>query len=242
MNTMDAMDAMDAMDKTAILFTGKIYPIELDNLIEQTKTIKNKFASIWCNEDPTYILRLVSNNFTIIKSNVEQQVMFIPQFVPIVNGLKFIKEQGFEFVLRTRFDVLSTDYIKYLELMRGLYTDKITVISGINHGSTLLYFLDIIVFGNINAMCLFYTLQPIEDGRCPEKFLMENYSNKTNLTKDDIMEVFNFSLTSCIDNHMEFIWYRPGNWHEPSDCESHIMTDYAMRVINAYCKNALIWI
>ena len=84
-------------------------------------------------------------------------------------------------------------------------------------------------------MCRFYALQPIKDERYPEKFLMENYSNKVNLTKEDIRDIFNFSLSACIENNIEFIWYRPPQWKTP------LRTIPDMRIINEYCKDTFIW-
>ena len=141
---------------------------------------------------------------------------------------------GFDFVLKTRFDVLSFDYNKYIELIYKLYPNKITVISGIQ--THTIYFLQILEYGNISDMCRFYTLQPINDRRYAEKFLMETYSNKVNLTRNDISDIFNFSLTACIENNIEFIWHRPPNWKSP------LRTIPDMRVINEYCKDTFIWI
>jgi len=153
--------------KTAILFTGKINLLALDVLIEQTKNIENKFASIWENEKPEYIVKLSNNNFKIIYNDINQQKIYRPQFITVVNGLNYLKENGYEYVLRTRLDIVSLDYSKYLNLVSELYPEKITVIAGIETSTT--YFLDIIVSGKINEMCNFFTLQPINDDRYYEK-------------------------------------------------------------------------
>ena len=152
----------------AILFSGKILPSYFNDLLEQTKTVQNKFASIWDNEDSKYIQQLVDHNFTIIKNEVSQQKYFKAQFSPVVNGLTYLKEHGFEYVLRTRFDVISRDYGKYLDIIQNKYPEKITVISGIQTDTT--YFLDIITSGKIDDMCRLYSLQDINDNRYPEKF------------------------------------------------------------------------
>lgn len=220
--------------KTAILFTGKIESLALDILIEQTKDIKNKYASIWQNEDTKYIVKLTNNNFKIIYNDIKQQRIFKPQPITIFNGLNYLKEKGYEYILRTRFDIVSPDYNKYLNLVSELYPENITVIAGIE--TSTIYFLDIIVSGKINDMCNFFKLQPINDYRYYEKFFIESYSNKINLTKEEIRNVLNFSLNDCIGNNIEFIWYRPFSWKSPS------ITYPDMRVIKEYCKSTCIWV
>jgi hypothetical protein len=220
--------------KIAILFTGKIHSETIDILINQTKNITNKFASIWENENSEYIVKLINNNFKIIYNNTNLQMIYKPQFITVFNGLNFLKENGYEYILRTRFDIISSDYNKYLELLINSYPEKITVIAGIETSS--IYFLDIIVGGTIDVMCNFFKLQSINDNRFYEKFLIENYSNKINLTKDEIRNIFNFSLIECINNNIEFIWYRPISWKSTS------ITYPDMRVIKEYCKHPFIWI
>ena len=224
------------IDKTklAILFTGKIEPLALDTLIEHTKDMENKFASIWDNEFTDYIVKLKNNNFKIIYNDIKQQSIYRPQFITVFNGLNYLKENGYEYILRTRFDIVSPNYDKYLNLVSELYPEKITVIAGI-HTSNI-YFLDIIVCGKINEMCKFFELQFNNDHRSYEIFLIENYSNKINLTKQEINNIFNFSLNDCIINNIEFIWYRPISWKSP------LITYPDMRVIKEYCKSDIIWV
>jgi hypothetical protein len=64
---------------------------------------------------------------------------------------------------------------------------------------------------------------------------MESYTNKINLTRDEIKDIFNFSLDTCIENSIEFIWYRSEGWKSP------LRTIPDMRIINEYCKDTFIW-
>ena len=215
---------------TIFLFTGKIYSDCFDNFIESTKNIQEiKIASVWDTENSVYVQELIDNNFRIVTNNSKEQDKYVPQFVPIVNGLQYIKENynSIEYVLRTRFDILSYDFSKYLEKTRELYEDKITVISGIESTS----FLDIIECGKLDEMCKFYTLQLNSDKRGPEEFILDNYLNGKH-----IREKINFSLNICIQHNIEFIWFRSQQWKTP------LRTIPNMRVIKEYCKDTFIWI
>ena len=219
---------------TVFLFTGKIYPDCFDNFIESTKNIQEiKIASIWDTENSVYVQELIDNNFRIVSNNSKEQDKYVPQFVPIVNGLQYIKENfnTVEYVLRTRFDILSYNYSKYLEKTRELYKEKITVISGIESSS----FLQIVECGKVDAMCKFYTLQLNSDKRPPEQFILDNYLNITNYNRENIRQKINFSLNICIQYNIEFIWFRPQHWKTP------LRTIPNMRVINEYCKDTFIW-
>jgi len=218
--------------KCAILITGNVCPEYLDALIENVNCIPYKIASIWENENPIYVEKLKSNGFLIVISKLhEQYESNIPQLVPIKNGIEFAKNLDFDYVLKTRFDIISNDYNKYLDITQC--KDKIVLLSGIH--TSELYFLDIVVSGPINEMAKFYSLQNKNDHRFIEKFLLENYLNKENLTKDDIRKSFYFSLNICIDNSIEFVWRRSEAW------KNELRTIPNMKVINEYCKDTFIW-
>lgn len=220
--------------KAAVLFTGKIYTSEFESFLEQTKNIEHKFASIWENEEPIYKKKLIEHNFTVIVNSIDQQVVYTPASISIVNGFQRIKEEGFDFVLKTRFDVLSSDYPRYLELLQKGDPEKINVLSGIH--TNILFFLEIMAYGTIENMCKFYTLQEKKDPRCPEVFAMETYSGKRNLTEEDIRSIFTFSLQACRENNIDFIWYRPPWW------KTSFRTIPDMRVITEYCTDTFIWV
>lgn len=233
------------MSDTAILFTGLIHPNIVGivfhkyftHFINSTSDIKAiKFASIWDNTDDDYVEMLIENDFIVIKNDIHEKKLYNSQNIPIVNGLKFIKENysDIEFVLRTRFDILSYDYNTYLEKARHLYSDKITVLCGIH--TSITYFLDIIVSGRIDEMRQFYTLQITNDTRPPEVFLLETYLNKASPSKEDIRKYLSFSLNICIENGIEFIWIRPYEW------AGHSRTIPNMKVIEEYCTESTQWI
>lgn len=218
------------MDDTVIVFTGKIYPFCIKRLIEETRSIPHKIASVWDNEPQEYVSDLSNNNFSIVVNKISDTELYTPQFVTIVSGVNCAKERGFKYIMRTRFDIVSTDYTLYLEKTRHLYENKLTTICGLASG--IIFFDDRMIVGEADKMCKLYKLQRRGDSRYPEQFLMETYSNKTNLRHADIRVIFNFSLNICREHNIEFIWYRPHWSHVPHD----------MKYIGLYCKGSHVWL
>jgi hypothetical protein len=229
--------------KSAILFTGIIHAAYFDTILRQSASLDTenilKVACIWENEKSEYVQALNDHHFVVVKSALRDQEYYVPQFIPIVDGLHFLQKHypEIEFVLRTRLDVISSDYGKYMNLIRDIYLknvenveNKITVITGIETHNV--FFLDIIVGGRFSEMCLFY---PRCDSSYPEKFLIENYSKKKKtFEKDDLREIFNFSLEQCKSRTIEFTWYR--EW------DSSLWTRPHVHIIQDYCRESFIWI
>ena len=228
------------MSNISFLFTGKIYPEYFERFIECTKEIQNKIASIWENEDNSYIEKLKENNFQIVINNLNEQELYTPQTITIYNGLNYAKENGFEYTLRSRFDILSNDFLKYIEKTENLFKEKITVFCGVE--TSELYYSQLIIIGKINDMCRFHALQSINDSRAEfgEKFYLENYSNKTNLNKNDIKNILNFSLNICFENNIEFLWFRPESYRQhPGGRIIRSIPD--MKIINEWARDIYIW-
>jgi len=216
-----------------ILITGIINNNLIDKLIETYKDINNKIISIYEDTDANIISKLEINNFKVYLNKEDKQTN-LPQLTCIVNGIKYAKELGYKYVLRSRTDISSSDFLIYLNKIEHLYKEKITVICGINYYS--IYILDIIVCGNINELSLFYKLQTdLNDKRYIENFLLETYYDKSGITKEDIKSKINFSLDICKANNIEFYWYRNNNWKN-----SRVSIPY-MKVINEYCNESFIW-
>jgi len=232
--------------KSAILFTGIIHAAYFDTILRQSASLDTenilKVACIWENEKSEYVQALNDHHFVVVKSALRDQEYYVPQFIPIVDGLEYLQKHypEIEFVLRTRLDVISSDYGKYMNLIRDIYLknvenveNKITVITGIETHNV--FFLDIIVGGRFSEMCLFYARQPRGDSSYPEKFLIENYSKKKKtFEKDDLREIFNFSLEQCKSRTVEFTCYR--EWDSPLWTRPHV------HIIQDYCRESFIWI
>jgi len=219
---------------TVILVTGLVTPVYINDIIESHKNIDNKIISIWENTLPRHIEMLQANNFNVYLNKMEEEKTSNNlQLVPIVNGLLYAQKLGYKYVLRTRTDVFSTDYKKYLEKTEHLYKEKITAFCGIE--TDVIYFLQICESGNINDMLKMYTLQTGNDRRFTEKFLLENYCNKTNLTRDDIRKNMHFSIDICRQNNIEFYWYRDKRWHIYNRSNPY------MKVVSEYSYEYTMW-
>jgi len=143
-------------------------------------------------------------------------------------GVLYAQRLGFRYIFHSRTDVFPLNYTKFINCIADLYESKLTVLYGLAHA----YILDIIVVGTIdNILKLYDTLQEPADIRDPEIFLLENYYNKVNLSREDIKSDINFCLDRCNDNNIELIWYRNLNWSEVNT-----RTIPMMRVISEYSK------
>jgi hypothetical protein len=135
--------------KRAFLFTGKICPPVLDRLMEQTRYLPSKYASIWRNEPIEYIDKLTSAGFVILYNDVQS---CYPQLDTANRGIQYLKKKGYSYVLRTRFDILTPDYLRYMDLIDPT---RITVIMGIH--TNLVYFLD------TSEFCLIIYIKVLND-------------------------------------------------------------------------------
>jgi hypothetical protein len=223
--------------KKVVVFTGKLCKDIFDEFIEQTKNIEHKIASVWSDEDQTYITTLRENNFIVVVNDIEEQKHTVPQFVTIVNGMDCAKKLGFDVAMRSRFDITSTQYPIYMDLIESLYNEKITLLCGLYVNEP--YIFDAIVCGKIDEMLKFYTKQPISDGRCPEFYLLESYSGKVKLSPEDISQILHFSFDICIQNNIEFEWYRLPWWIQWWGLP---YSNSKLKIVNEYCKGQYVWV
>jgi hypothetical protein len=216
---------------TVVLTTGKVLPQYFDKFLEQLKDIPHKIASIWDNEDPKYVERLAAHNFKIVTSDHTQMPIIHAQNITIVKGVTTANELGYDYILRTRFDIVCNDMPKYLELSAPLYREKLTVLCGVGD-----YFLDIVVAGRTEDMVNTYKTHRVDDGRTIEKFLMDQYSGRSTHTREEIRTMFHFSLPLCRENGIEFVFFKKPDWIAPN------RTIPDMLVISQYCNESHCWI
>lgn len=212
------------MKDTAILITGLLNEYYTFNLLKSYDGMSNKFISTWSNSDSGLLDILIKNDFSIILTDHDPSLSRANcQFITIINGLKYIKEKHVEYkyVIRSRTDIFSENIESFISVTKHLYSNKLTVICGIH--TTIIYFLDIIVAGTIDEMISFYKLMDPNDTRCQEIFLIEEYTQKKNLTREDIKSYFNFCLDECVKYNLEFIWFREARYPP------------TMKLISDYC-------
>lgn len=224
------------LDDTITIITGLLNDIFVPRLIYSYKDIPHKLISTWKDQDPALLSDLSENGFIIILNEYpEHKCSTNYQVVPTKKGLEYALEQQFSYVCHTRTDVFLLNHRTFLNATRELYTEKITVICGID--TDIVYHLDIITVGHIYNLLKFYNaLQEPDDERPVELFLLENYNESSNITRDTIKVNMHFCLDICRNNTIEIIWYRDEMWKDPS------RTIPNMRVISEYCNDSFIFV
>ena len=215
------------MENTAIVLTGLLNS-RFVNLIRQFyNNIPNVIVSTWNDQDSYLIDDLSANGFTVLLHDYPEHANSTNvQIYAAQKGVLYAQSLGFKYAYHSRTDVFPLNYAKFIGSIKDLYESKLTVVSGLSHA----YILDILVVGPIEKLLKLYNnLQEPDDNRYVEIFLMENYYNKTNLSRDDIRSEINFCLDRCRENNIEIIWFRNTEW------EGGTRTIPMMRVISEYC-------
>ena len=150
------------------------------------------------------------------------------------------RELGFKYAVRSRFDIFPNNQLKFINITRYLYIEKITVLGGIiglppNDDCIL----DLIVIGPMNDMLVFYAkLQEPSDPRSIEQFLLESYFNKPNIKIEILNTKLNSCLKICQENKIEFIWYRVLRYNRLYNTTG--LSFPFMKLIGEYCKGPFI--
>lgn len=215
---------------TVILVAGKVLPQYIDALIEQLKPVEHKIASLWDDEDPVYVKRLIDNNFLVTTSDHNVKPGEIHQSIPIARGVQFANELGHACILRTRFDILCSNWTQYMRVAKPMYDERLTAICGIGN-----YFLDWVVAGRTEDMCRTYTIMHSNPPTHIELFLMDNYVGKRISSQDEIRAALHFTVNLCRQHGIEFTLFRKPDWAAPN------RTIPNMRVINEYCTEPHAW-
>lgn len=198
-------------DDTVTIITGKLIEICIDHLISSYINVKHKIISTWKDEDSSLLELLSSNGFTIVLNEYpEYKNTYNYQILCIRAGLLKAQEMGFKYAVRSRTDIFPNNQLKFIDITRHLYNEKITVIAGIKgdypNDDCIL---DLIISGHINEMLNFYSkLQLQNDSRSPEQFLLETYFNQAKIKINLLNTKLNSCLNLCRENKIEFTWYR----------------------------------
>ena len=58
---------------------------------------------------------------------------------------------------------------------------------------------------------------------------MEEYTNNVNLSKEQVKDIFNFSLFKCLENKIEIIWYREREIEKQNNPYTRVILDYCIK-------------
>lgn len=188
---------------------------------------------------------IVYNNLTELykmdKNPKPTYISSMAQTIQIYNGLVKAKELGYKYVIRSRTDITCDDNItfnKFIDKTKYLYSEKLCVLCGIGVGK-FIYFLDIIIAGDIHEMLLFFGNYPKDSdkGLPAERFWLQEYFKKKYpdkeiyylYSKNLIRETFNFLLKDLENHNIEFKWFRP-------------KINSTINIVNKYCKKNHSWL
>lgn len=194
---------------TCFVITGLLEEEYITPLLKTYKGITEKILSTWRDTPSSYIQQFIDADFKIVlndKPNVESSLNL--QVQCILNGCNLARNMGYKYVIRTRTDIWSWNILLFAQCTRTKYIEKLTCLSGETSidGKNNHYFHDTIISGNIDDIIRFYKFKPENDIRWSEKFLQEIWSGKTDLTRKDICELFNFCAEDARKAGVQLVW------------------------------------
>lgn len=221
----------DELNETVIIVSGKITNYFIENsstvFFNSFKDIKNKILTTWDYEkDKAQMFK--DNGFDIVYSSESEMPEVNPyyQFLPVEKALKYAKEKGFKYALRTRTDIITLNYKKYLYHTRDIHKKKMSALFGLGilNQNTGPYFLDVIVGGPIDNLLKLFKMTNktvrtppdrdaiVEDFHYAEGYLLEQWFNYKTPSAQDVKSILEFTYNICIKNNIEFIWKRKERW------------------------------
>jgi hypothetical protein len=224
-------------DDTITIISGLLNDLFIEKLISSYKTVKHKMITTWNNTDIKFIEILQENGFFIVLSEypIEKNTINF-QSICMRNGILKAMELNYKYVCRSRTDIFPENHVKFLQVTRNLYQDKIMSLCGVElymNNELLTYYLDVILVGNIACMFKYYE----KDDECSknyfrncEQIMIENYANKNIISKEDIKQYMNFCKEVCSKENIEIIWYKPADWAD------YYRSIPYMKLIREYCN------
>jgi len=185
------------MVKICYIITGLIKEQYINGLINSFTNIETKIISTWQNTPNEYIQILESAGFTIIL-NEQPKIKMSTNFqsICVVSAIRHIQTLGFTHVIRTRTDLFSNTFDLLMEFIKQRLKEndsKLLSPCGLSDSGSMMYFLNLLEAGKCDTMIRFYDKQQEQDdSRCPEIFLLESFLNKNNISRKDILSVFDF--------------------------------------------------
>ena len=232
-----------AESDVCVVITGKLEAQFIEPLIEtyRLEDPKNKLVSTWNDQPTEFVEYLKKNGFTVIQGEYPSHISSANlQATSIHRGLVKAKDDGFKYAMRMRTDVACNGETfqrlkrivcsQLVKLQSGDVTSvngqRLTILCGIEYNPQLRYYYDVLFASSLETMMKFFGVQQTPgDSRYVEKYWVETYSGKTNLTRDDLKEVFNFCLDGCRREGIEMQWLSKG-----------------YNIIRGYCGGYHIWV
>lgn len=193
------------VDKTCFIITGTLTLNDACHLSYSFKNISAKIISTWDTQDQSLLYYMSQVGFIVIASKEPDYISsnnngnrFTQttnrQAFHIVQACKVALQLGFEYCVRVRTDMMSSDYPQLLRTIIPSFSDtKLISLAGITNPEGEYFFLDCLLAGKISQFIKFFeVIEPPENSRACEHFWIETYLKKTNLTKEDILSVFTF--------------------------------------------------
>lgn len=222
-------------DDTITIITGILTPMFVEKIIESYKDVKHKMISSWNSSIHSYkilIHALKSNGFKIVLSDYPKyRCSANYQIVCVKNGIKMAMELGYKYICRSRTDIFPLNHIKFLEVTRDLYIEKLTVLSGISLPNKI-FFVDLIMCGSCEQISAMWSKLegPEILYKNVELHILENYAKCEINTQEDVKKYLSFSKDRCIESNIEFIWYRPNG------INFFPTTSHYVKLISEYCN------
>ena len=224
-------------DDTITIITGILTPLFVEELIESYKEVKHKMVSTWKDSNRIFIEELKSNGFKVVLSESPNHGSSANnQIVCVHNGIRAAMSLGYKYICRSRTDIFPKNHIKFLEVIRDLYMEKVTVLCGVSLFNTNFY-LDVIMCGSTEQLLVVFSRlqEPNKVYKNPELYFLENYAKRVIETQEDVKKYLNFAKDKCIESNIEIIWYRP------YDCISFPRTIPYTNLISEYCNAPFIY-
>lgn len=215
---------------TCVVITGLIRYDYINPLLTTYRNYPNKIISTWNNQDINLISLLQQQGFIIVQDNYPEVCNTTNyQSRAILNGCKKAQELGYKYIIRMRTDIDCNDFNLFSNMLNEKYLNnstKLVSFAGIETPCSGIYFYDVMIAGNTNSMLvLFKSEQSEKDTRYVEKYILETYAGKQNLSRAEVRDIFNFCYLECRHYGLRFNFPKKG-----------------FEIIQQYCNEGFIWI
>jgi hypothetical protein len=215
MCTVEVVSSLEKYEevKACVIVQGKIYKAILQPLLDTYKDYPHKILSTWDTEDKECINILKNNGFHIVIQSVLS--VLTPanyQAKSMLGGIHKAKELGFTHAFRVRADVRCNNIAGFMKLMTEKYSNRLSDMAFYRNVPNVSepYMLDHFLFGSLEDQYNYWNVfQCSSDTRYSEKFLMETYFKKENVTYDDVKEKVDFFIEDAQKLCIEFYYTKP---------------------------------